>query len=98
VNLFEVLGGVLKKITRVSEDEVEEEWKGIASLQNKRSSLMACKRGLLALEELVDAARRQIRIGVVEKRRYDVLREDHRRWWGPRELRNLQGTLSVKGK
>jgi hypothetical protein len=70
---------VLKKITRVSEDEVEEEWKGIASLHNERSSLVACKRGLLALEELVDAEKRRIRIGVVEKRRYNVLCEDRRR-------------------
>jgi hypothetical protein len=59
---------VLKKIMRLSEDEVEEEWKGIASLHNERSSLVGCKRGLLAFEELVDAERRQIRIGIDEKR------------------------------
>jgi hypothetical protein len=42
---------------------------------------MACKRGVLALEELVDAEQRRIRIGVDEKRRCDVLREDRRRRW-----------------
>jgi hypothetical protein len=59
---------------------------------------MTYKRGLLALEGLVDAERRRIRICVDENKRCDVLREDRGRWWGPRELCDLQGKLSVKAQ
>jgi hypothetical protein len=52
---------------------------------------------LLVLEGLVDAERRRIKIGV-DDRRCDVLREDQRRRWGPRELRDLRGMLPVKAQ
>lgn len=66
---------------------------GIAYLHDEPSTLMACKRPVL--EGLVDAEQRRIKIGV-DERRCDVLREDQRRRWGPRELRDLRGTLPVK--
>jgi hypothetical protein len=49
-----------------SEDEDEEDGRGMYQL-DERSSLMACKRGLLTLEGLVDAERRSIVIGVYER-------------------------------
>jgi hypothetical protein len=68
---LEVLESVLKKITRVRvrmRMRRTEEGRGIAYLHDEPSSLMACKRGPLALEGF-DAERRSIRTGVDEKRR-----------------------------
>jgi hypothetical protein len=57
------------------DSEGEEDGGGNAHLHDERSSLMACKHGLLAFEGLVDAKQRRLRIGVDEKRRCDVLRK-----------------------
>jgi hypothetical protein len=68
-----VLGALLKVLESVlEEDEAsqskdKEDGREIAYLHDERSSLMACKRDLLAVEGLVAAGRRRVRIGVDER-------------------------------
>jgi hypothetical protein len=67
--LLKVLEGVLEE-DEASQSKNKEDGREIAYLRDKRSSHMTCKRGLLAVEGLVAAGRRRVRIGVDEKRRW----------------------------